>query len=115
MYSWFLLVHRVTHSLGLGGYGILMAELIGIRELLYLPSWVGSSGLLILFYGVYFGVLNRDCAEAVTDRIHLRMGVRARSPRGSQRAAGALLPLPRAPCFPHPAARRAVHFSQAGR
>lgn len=73
-------MHRVTHSLGLGGYGILMAELVGIRELLYLPAWVGSSGLLVLFYGVYFGVLNRDCAEAVTDRIHLRMGVRCSPP-----------------------------------
>ncbi len=32
-------------------------------------------GFLLIFYGLYFGVLGRDCAEMCTDRLASKMGV----------------------------------------
>jgi len=74
VYWWFLIVYKVAHAVGTVGYVMILCEIFGLRELFFLPSFVTSAAPLLLFYGLYFGVLVRDCAEMCTDQIHARMG-----------------------------------------
>ena len=39
------------------------------------PDTAAEVGLLILFYGLYFGVLGRDCAEICADKMASKLGV----------------------------------------
>jgi RING finger protein 121 len=34
-------------------------------------------GILMMFYGIYYGVLGRDMAESCTDRMASKIGVRS--------------------------------------
>ncbi|GAX79188.1 hypothetical protein CEUSTIGMA_g6628.t1 [Chlamydomonas eustigma] len=65
VYSWFLGVYRVSTVLGVGGYGLLLSEAFGLAPLTRLLLPQGFS-LDLLWYGLYFGVLGRDCAEVAS-------------------------------------------------
>jgi RING finger protein 121 len=68
IYSWFLAVHKVSSLVGVCGYALLVLELLGVTALLegVLPR---GTAFILLWYGLYFGILNRDCAEVASDRI----------------------------------------------
>jgi len=68
IYSWFLAVHKVSSLVGVCGYALLVLELLGVTALLeaLLPR---GTAFILLWYGLYFGILNRDCAEVASDRI----------------------------------------------
>jgi RING finger protein 121 len=80
VYGWFYLVYRLSYVLTIVGYVLVMLEFVGVThflivafgtELFHSFSYVGA---LLLFYGLYFGVLGRDCAEMCTDRLASVMG-----------------------------------------
>lgn len=73
VYSWFLTVHKVSTAAGVAGYALLVVEVLGLHALLshILPK---GTALLLLWYGLYFGILNRDCAEVASDRIAASLG-----------------------------------------
>ena len=76
VYKWFYNIHRVTYFLGIVGYLIIMGTFLGINVLLYIsPDTAMGAGVTIIFYGLYYGVLGRDCAEICTDKMAAKMGV----------------------------------------
>ncbi len=73
VYSWFLSVYRVSVFIGSSGYVLLIAEIFGLGLLLR-PFVPASTAITCLWYGLYFGILGRDCAEVVTDRMATVLG-----------------------------------------
>ena len=53
-----------------------MFDFFKFREAFGIPPQLAQWGSLMLFYGLYYGVLDRDCAEMCADRIQQRLGVR---------------------------------------
>lgn len=54
--------------IGIVGYALLILEGIGIG-LLFGPSWPDGISLMLVWYGLYYGVLGRDLAEVAGDRM----------------------------------------------
>jgi len=80
VYGWFNLVYKMTWGLIVGGTTMILLEFFGVVHLViaitqieFIHKLVGIGGLC-LFYGFYFGVLGRDCAEMCTDRLASVMG-----------------------------------------
>ena len=56
---------------------IIMLTLFGLNVLILVkPQDAMDFGLLILFYGLYYGVVGRDFAEVCADKIAAHIGVR---------------------------------------
>ena len=76
MYRWFLLIYQITYVLGIIGYVILLLVFTGIGLLLPIgPDTVMEFGVILIFYGVYFGVMGRDSAELCVDFMSAGMTV----------------------------------------
>ena len=70
-------VHCKTYALGIIGYLIIMMTFMGFNVLLLIrPEFSMQAGVIIIFYGLYYGVLGRDCAELCADKMAAKMGVR---------------------------------------
>uniref|UniRef100_A0A8R1E4Q2 RING-type domain-containing protein n=1 Tax=Caenorhabditis japonica TaxID=281687 RepID=A0A8R1E4Q2_CAEJA len=75
VYKWFLFLHKLSYILGIIGYVIIMAALLGFNVLFgFKQPELMDIGLLFMFYGVYYGVLGRDFAHICTDRMASRIG-----------------------------------------
>ena len=68
MYTLFLAIYKTSVVVGFGGYILLILELFGIGLLLR-PLLSPTLSIQMLWYGLYFGVLGRDCAEVVSDTL----------------------------------------------
>lgn len=56
---------------------IIMCTFFGLNLLLLIPPDIAmNAGVVTIFYGLYFGVLGRDCAEICAEKIAAKMGVR---------------------------------------
>jgi RING finger protein 121 len=71
LYRWFEGVFRASVAVGAAGYALLLAQVLGVG---LAPLLDPGSALIVLWYGLYFGILTRDCAEVASDRIAARMG-----------------------------------------
>ncbi|VUZ56815.1 unnamed protein product [Hymenolepis diminuta] len=67
VYWWFLLMHKISYSATLFGY-LLVLLCMFIPQIIS-PVFAFPVGGLILFYGVYFGLIARDFAEVCTDKM----------------------------------------------
>jgi len=80
VYGWFFLVYRLSYGITILGYVLVMFEFLGFTHLLVAATGIEKIhglayvGALLLFYGLYYGVLGRDCAEMCTDRLASVMG-----------------------------------------
>jgi len=79
VYAWFYLLYRVCYSCAIFGYVLFMIDFLGVAHVIPHQVWhsllpLSYFGGLLLFYGLYFGVLSRDCAEMCADRMASRMG-----------------------------------------
>lgn len=75
VYKWFLFLHKMSYVLGIAGYILIMFTLLGLNHVFGMkPSVSMDAGLLLLFYGLYYGVLGRDFAHICTDRIACKIG-----------------------------------------
>ncbi|EGT45820.1 CBN-RNF-121 protein [Caenorhabditis brenneri] len=75
VYKWFLFLHKMSYVLGVVGYLIMMAALLGFHVLFGVTQpTLMDVGILFMFYGVYYGVLGRDFAHICTDRMASRIG-----------------------------------------
>jgi RING finger protein 121/175 len=79
----FFVIYRLTYAVSVLGYVFLVGEFMGFSQVIGAivgdqAFHLGSYAITLLFYGLYFGVLNRDCAEIVTERMASTMGVRPR-------------------------------------
>lgn len=76
VYRWFLLIYQITYALGIIGYLILILMFTGIGLLIPVtPDTVMELGVVLIFYGVYYGVLGRDCAVLCVDYMAAGMTV----------------------------------------
>ena len=60
--------HKVSVAAGLAGYLLLVVEMSGLGVLLR-PLLAPTTALVLLWYGLYFGILGRDAAEVASDRM----------------------------------------------
>ncbi|CAI2348751.1 unnamed protein product [Caenorhabditis sp. 36 PRJEB53466] len=75
VYKYFLFLHKLSYVLGVVGYLIMMGALLGFHALFNVKQpELMDLGILIMFYGVYYGVLGRDFAHICTDRMASRIG-----------------------------------------
>ena len=76
VYRWFLFVYQVTYAVGIIGYVVLLLIFSGVGLLLPVrPDSVMEFGVVLIFYGVYFGVMGRDFAELCVDYMAAAMTV----------------------------------------
>eukprot|EP00197_Chlamydomonas_leiostraca_P006834 CAMPEP_0202877280 /NCGR_PEP_ID=MMETSP1391-20130828/30388_1 /ASSEMBLY_ACC=CAM_ASM_000867 /TAXON_ID=1034604 /ORGANISM="Chlamydomonas leiostraca, Strain SAG 11-49" /LENGTH=253 /DNA_ID=CAMNT_0049559283 /DNA_START=373 /DNA_END=1134 /DNA_ORIENTATION=- len=87
VYTWFLSIHKVSRTIGVVGYVMMLGEVLGLGPLfrLVLPP---DTAMTLVWYGVYFGVLGRDCAEVASDRMAAVLGSGGRRLMGTANACG---------------------------
>lgn len=69
VYRWFVGVYRLCYFLACLGFVVVLMQLFNVRAVLFLPEVLVDVAVISLFFGLYFGVLTRDCAEMCTGRI----------------------------------------------
>lgn len=76
VYKWFLFIYKLSYVLGIISYIIMLATFFGLHLVFEVkPQIWMDCGLLLLFYGLYFGVLGRDVAEICADKMASHIGV----------------------------------------
>ncbi|KGL88552.1 RING finger protein 121, partial [Charadrius vociferus] len=87
VYKWFLLIYKISYATGIVGYMAVMFTLFGLNLLFRIkPEDAMDFGISLLFYGLYYGVLERDFAEMCADYMASTIGVTTRdgfTPRAS--------------------------------
>ncbi|KAK9815596.1 hypothetical protein WJX72_006534 [[Myrmecia] bisecta] len=73
VYAWFLGLYKLSVFVGAAGYVLLVLEMTGIGMLLR-PVLPQTTAVLLVWYGLYFGVLGRDAAEVASDRMASSLG-----------------------------------------
>lgn len=79
VYYWFFLVYKGCYATAAIGYLMIMCEFFGLDNLL--PEYgkpVLPLGIRLLFYGLYFGVLGRDCAVLCASRMASTLGYKSK-------------------------------------
>ncbi|KAG1048034.1 hypothetical protein G6F46_010858 [Rhizopus delemar] len=74
VYKWYTVVYNASFVIGLVGYIIILGVFFGFAALFSAGPSVMQVGLLMLCYGLYFGVLGRDFVEICTDRMAATIG-----------------------------------------
>merc|ERR1712002_86068 len=75
VYKWFLLIYKISYGLGIAGYFVIMFTLFGFNMVFLIKPQVAMDfGLLLLFYGLYYGVVGRDFAEVCADQMASHIG-----------------------------------------
>ncbi|TPX46903.1 hypothetical protein SeMB42_g03524 [Synchytrium endobioticum] len=75
-YDW---VYKICSSTGFMGYAIFMAAFFHLPHILWNASLDSEikyfeTGILLMFYGLYFGVLGRDTVDRLADRMAYAVG-----------------------------------------
>lgn len=75
VYKWFYFIYKLSYALGIIGYIIMMLTFLGFNFLFNQPPnvWM-DCGFLLVFYGLYLGVLGRDVSEIVSDKMASHVG-----------------------------------------
>ncbi|XP_033103768.1 RING finger protein 121-like isoform X2 [Anneissia japonica] len=75
VYKWFYILYKLSYALGIAGYSIVMGTLLNLNFLFLVRTESAMDcGVLLLFYGLYYGVLGRDFAEIVTEFMAAHIG-----------------------------------------
>lgn len=76
VYKWFYFLYKLSYALGVIGYVIMMAAFFGLSLIFNVQpqSWIDVA-ILLIFYGLYYGVLGRDIAEICADKMASHIGV----------------------------------------
>ncbi|XP_075410168.1 E3 ubiquitin ligase RNF121-like isoform X2 [Tenrec ecaudatus] len=81
VYKWFLLIYKISYATGIVGYMAVMFTLFGLNLLFKIkPKDAMDFGISLLFYGLYYGVLERDFAEMCADYMASTIGTRIGCP-----------------------------------
>ncbi|XP_061846174.1 E3 ubiquitin ligase RNF121 isoform X2 [Colius striatus] len=76
VYKWFLLIYKMSYATGIVGYMAVMFTLFGLNLLFRIkPEDAMDFGISLLFYGLYYGVLERDFAEMCADYMASTIGL----------------------------------------
>ena len=69
VYKWFLLIYKISYIVGIFGYLTMMATFLGFNLIFNVkPSAWMDTGLLCMFYALYYGVMAR-CAVCSLQRV----------------------------------------------
>lgn len=75
VYKWFYFNYKLTYVLGIFGYFIMVAAFFGISVVFNVnPAIWMDYGLIIMYYGLYFGVLGQDIAEICASKMAAHLG-----------------------------------------
>lgn len=75
VYKWFLLIYQISYFLGIGGYIVMMATFVGFNFIFnQSPNVWMDVGLMLIFYGLYIGVLGRDISEICSEKMAVHIG-----------------------------------------
>lgn len=75
VYQWFFSLYSISSVIAVTGYTILMLTLLGVNLLLGIkPTFTLDVGILLLFYGIYYGVLTRDFTDFLVDKLAANIG-----------------------------------------
>ncbi|KAB1282728.1 RING finger protein 175, partial [Camelus dromedarius] len=68
VYKWFLLIYKLSYAFGVVGYLAIMFTMCGFNLFFKIKARDSMDfGIVSLFYGLYYGVMGRDCAEICSD------------------------------------------------
>jgi RING finger protein 121/175 len=86
VYRWFQRHYQVCYAIGITGYALLVCDFLGLSILLpesqepvlkkfhIRNPWFFDTGVVMLFYGVYFGMLSRDLIETLSEQMAASIG-----------------------------------------
>jgi len=74
VYSFFFYAFKLCYGAGVVGYSCIMADFFQLGGIFGLQETLAYVGVMLLFFGLYFGILSRDCSEMCTDRMASSMG-----------------------------------------
>ncbi|OTF77571.1 RING finger protein 121-like protein, partial [Euroglyphus maynei] len=75
VYRWFFYLYSISSIIAVSGYTIVMLTLLGVNILLGIkPMYTLDIGILLLFYGIYYGVLTRDFTDFLVDILAANIG-----------------------------------------
>lgn len=76
VYKWFYFIYKLSYTLGVLGYFVLLATFFGLNLVFnQKPQLWMDCGILLIVYGLYYGVLGRDLAEISADKMASHIGV----------------------------------------
>uniref|UniRef100_A0A8C3SQ40 Ring finger protein 175 n=1 Tax=Chelydra serpentina TaxID=8475 RepID=A0A8C3SQ40_CHESE len=67
VYKWFLLIYKLSYAIGIVGYLAIMFTIIKTEDSM-------DFGVILLFYGLYYGVMGGDFADICSDYIVSTIG-----------------------------------------
>lgn len=80
VYQWFLVVFRISYTIGVFGYILVLLTMMGVNMIFLIrPETAMDFSLLLMFYGLYYGVMGRDFAEICSDTMASTIGYYTRS------------------------------------
>ena len=84
VYSWYSYVYAISYGIGVIGYIIVLIAFFHIPKVvndtvLETEAKIFEAGILILFYGLYFGTLGRDFVDRLSDKMATTMGFYSKS------------------------------------
>lgn len=75
VYKWFLLIYKLSYAVGILGYLAIMFTMFGFNLLFRIKTEDSMDfGVVLLFYGLYYGVMGRDFAEICSDYMASTIG-----------------------------------------
>merc|ERR1719198_1095928 len=74
VYDFFFNSYQAAYGVGFAGYVMIMADFVGLQQLLMLPRSFAAVGFQFFYHGLYFGVLGRDFAELCAEYITSSLG-----------------------------------------
>ncbi|MEQ2169312.1 hypothetical protein GOODEAATRI_023945, partial [Goodea atripinnis] len=75
VYKWFLLIYKLSYAVGVLGYLAIMFTMFGFNVFFRIKAEDSMDvGVIMLFYGLYYGVMGRDFAEICSDYMASTIG-----------------------------------------
>lgn len=75
LYKWFFIIYSLSSLVAVSGYVILLLTFFGMNLLLGVsPQTALDIGFMLLFYGIYYGVLCRDFTDFLVDKLAASIG-----------------------------------------
>lgn len=75
LYKWFFAVYSISSLVAVSGYTIILLTFFGFNVLLNIaPQVTLDIGFMLLFYGIYYGVLCRDFTDFLVDKLAAQIG-----------------------------------------
>ncbi|KAJ3016427.1 hypothetical protein HKX48_004035 [Thoreauomyces humboldtii] len=84
VYKWYTVVYNISYSIGITGYITVLLSFFHVPLILHIAKLeteakMFEAGIIVLFYGLYFGTLGRDSVVVLSDRMAVSVGYYSKS------------------------------------